>query len=363
MNILDYVDFRGDITFEERGFNEVDNLIFSELSYVEMDDFVRADEFEAMTLRELREAYITIKDRFDYPFSDPWPLLDRCGRSARFGDCKVGCFTKRFDSELQFRFTAATFTVDDNYIYVAFRGTDGNIDGWRECFNLSFLTETAGQKEAVDYLEMVAGRTDKDIIVGGHSKGGNFAEYAAAFVSQAVRNRIKAVYSNDGPGFLDPVLESEGYKDILPMTIKITPEASIIGSLLKGNEKVKVIKGDGTGPIQHDPFHWRVLGTEFEPSDRNRTADLTNEALNLWIEDMNEDERLEFTEAVFGFLNGTGITDFGDIHKKKIKTAAAFTKAQFGLDPDSRKTVREGIKRLRSAAKTARQKARKRGKK
>ena len=363
MNILDYVDFRGDILFSERGFNEVDNLVFSELSYVEMDDFVSSDEADTMTLKELREAYFMIKDRFDYAFSDPWPLLDRCGKSARYGDCRVGFFAKKYDTELQFRFTAATFSIDDKTIYVAFRGTDGNIDGWRECFNLSYLTETAGQKEAVEYLEMVAGKIDKDIIVGGHSKGGNFAEYAAAFASPEVRRRIKAVYSNDGPGFVDSILESEGYKEILPLTVKIMPEASIIGNLLKGEEKVKVIKGDGSGPIQHDPFHWRVLGTEFEPSDRKRSADLTNETLNLWIEDMNEDERQEFTDAVFGFLYDTGINDFGNIHKKKIRTAAALTKAQFGLDPDKRKTVREGMKRLRLAARKARRSARKGGKK
>ncbi len=355
MNILDYVDFRGDLTFAERPFNEVDNLIFSELSYVEMDDFITSDGTATMTVSELREAYDKIRSRFDYAFSDPWPLLDRCGRSARFGSAEVRYYLKKFDFEKQYRFTAVTFKFEDNTIYVAFRGTDGNIDGWRECFNLSYLEETAGQKEAAEYLERVASLTDEDIIVGGHSKGGNFAEYAAAFASDDVRReRIKAIYTNDGPGFRDSVAESENYKEILSRTLKIMPEASIVGSILRGEETVKVIKGDGVGPIQHDPFHWRVLGTEFEPSDRKPSALLTEETLRIWIDNMNEDERKDFTEAVFDALYGTGMTDFSDIHKKKLKTVLALGKAQRIMDPEKKKTVKEGLKRLGRAARQAR---------
>ena len=355
MNILDYVDFRGDITFCERPFNEVDNLIFSELSYVEMDDFISPDGETSMTLRELREAYLNIKDRFDYAFSDPWPLLDRCGRSDRFGDVRVKFFVKKYDYEKQFRFTAVTFIFEEKTAYVAFRGTDGNIDGWRECFNLSYLTETAGQKEALDYLEMVSDALDPDLIVGGHSKGGNFAVYAASFAREDIRRgRIKAIYSNDGPGFGDNVVDSEGYREILGKTLKITPEASIVGGLLKSLETVKVIKGDGAGPIQHDPFNWRVIGTEFEPSDRKPSADLTVEALSIWIDGMDEDERREFTEAVFEVLYDTGMTDFSDIHKKKLKTAIALTKAQRKMDPEKKKTVKDGLSKLRKAAGIAR---------
>ena len=360
MNILDYVDFRGDLTFAERPFNEVDNLVFSELSYVEMDDFISEDGKSVMTVSELRKAYDGIRDRYDYAFSDPWPLLERCGRSARFGNAEVKFFAKKFDTDKQFRFTAVTFKFDERTIYVAFRGTDGNIDGWRECFNLSYLTETAGQKEALDYLTRVAAETDEDIIVGGHSKGGNFAEYAAAFVDESIRReRIKAVYTNDGPGFGDAVINSEGYKEILPITLKITPEASFVGSLLKGEETKKVIKGDGSGPIQHDPFHWRVMATEFEPSDKKPAAAITEEAFRIWIDNMDENERQEFTEAVFDTLYDTGITDFGDVHKKKLKTVLALSKARRSMDPDKKKTVQQGLKRLRRATAQALRKKRK----
>ena len=42
-SILDYLDWRGDITFAERPFNEVDNLLLAELSYLDFGGIVPAD--------------------------------------------------------------------------------------------------------------------------------------------------------------------------------------------------------------------------------------------------------------------------------------------------------------------------------
>ena len=37
-NILDYLDWRGDLTFEQSPFNEVDNLILACFSYLDLDE-------------------------------------------------------------------------------------------------------------------------------------------------------------------------------------------------------------------------------------------------------------------------------------------------------------------------------------
>ena len=39
-NLLDYLDWRGDLTLEQSPFNEVDNLILAELSFVDFKDIV-----------------------------------------------------------------------------------------------------------------------------------------------------------------------------------------------------------------------------------------------------------------------------------------------------------------------------------
>ena len=39
-NLMDYLDWRGDLTFEQAPFNEVDNLILAQLVYVEFEGIV-----------------------------------------------------------------------------------------------------------------------------------------------------------------------------------------------------------------------------------------------------------------------------------------------------------------------------------
>ena len=43
-NIMDYMDWRGDLSFEADEFNEVDNLILAQLAYVDFEGIVTAEE-------------------------------------------------------------------------------------------------------------------------------------------------------------------------------------------------------------------------------------------------------------------------------------------------------------------------------
>ena len=40
-NILDYLDWRGDLTFYQSPFNEVDNLLLSQLPYIDFSGIVK----------------------------------------------------------------------------------------------------------------------------------------------------------------------------------------------------------------------------------------------------------------------------------------------------------------------------------
>ena len=55
-NIFDYLEWRGDITFDEDPFNEVDNLVLSELAYACFEGIVPYDG-EAAPLSEVRKEY------------------------------------------------------------------------------------------------------------------------------------------------------------------------------------------------------------------------------------------------------------------------------------------------------------------
>ena len=226
MNMLDYIDWRGDLTFAQSGFGEVDNLIFSTLVYLKMDGLLPENGAGALTLAALLERYTAAGYDQSYSVNNPLPLLRKAAGSPRFRDVFVTDYVNKIDEAQQLQFAAATFLLPGD---LAFRGTDNTLVGWREDCNFSFLTETPGQTEAVAYVQRAAGRTNGNLLVGGHSKGGNFAVYAAAFCDTATQSRIALVYSNDGPGFNSAIADSKPNLAVLPKGVKIIPESSLVG--------------------------------------------------------------------------------------------------------------------------------------
>lgn len=351
MNIIDYIDCRGDITFDERGFNEVDNLIFSVLAYVDMKAIVSDDNEFNVTLAELCERYIELGYDQSYIMSDPKPLLEKAAACERYRDVLVGGYVDNVNQDKQVQFSGVTFLLSDGTAYVAFRGTDNTIVGWREDFNMSFLPETPGQSEAVAYLNKLAAETDYPLRVGGHSKGGNFAVYAAAFCDEQVRDeRIIEVYSNDGPGFNSSVVESEQYNAILDKLVKIIPESSLIGMLLSSKAKPKVIKSDAKGLMQHDPYTWCVRGTSFEKADgRSPVSLFMDETLDNWIDSLNDEQKRAVVSAIFNSLDASGASTITEINENKLLSYNAIVKAVSSLDKKTSGEIIESLKKLADA--------------
>ena len=101
-------------------------------------------------------------------------MMEKMIRGQRFGNMTLRNYTE--ESGDGYQLAAVTFGLDDGTEYVAFRGTDGTVAGWKEDFNFSFMDETEGQRLAVQYLSgITAGGTGENLRVGGHSKGGNLA--------------------------------------------------------------------------------------------------------------------------------------------------------------------------------------------
>ena len=213
-NILDYIDWRGDITFAERPFNDVDNLILSELAYINMKDLIADDEY--ITLQQLYERWTKSDNKPNIPLNDPTERFKKAASSIRFRNIKAGRFSEIINTEKQLQFAAVTFMPGDGSAYISFRGTDDTLVGWREDCNLSFLAETPGQKEAVKYINAIAKQTSCLMRIGGHSKGGNLAVYAAVKVPMNIQDRIQTVWSNDGPGYQEDFITSESYLRMKP---------------------------------------------------------------------------------------------------------------------------------------------------
>ncbi len=348
-NILDYLRWRGDLLLTERAFNEVDNLILSHLAYAAFDGIVPTPE-SGGTVRLWKAAERYDEAGIDQTAinQDPGPLLRQAAGSARFRDLRIGYYVNRVDKERQIQFCAMTCLLPDDTIYVAFRGTDNTIVGWREDFNTTFLARTPGQQAAVDYINAVAGWTDEPLRVGGHSKGGNLALYAAAFCEKPVQERILQVFSNDGPGFKDDLLSEHGYLAILPKARLILPEASLVGLLLSNRLEPQIIQSSASGTAQHNPYTWQVEGTSFVSAEGRRgLSQLMDDTLDRWNNTLTDEQRQTVITGVFDSMEASGVTTISEINANRWVCYNAILKAIRALDPEVQRQIRDSLKKSR----------------
>ena len=209
-DILDYIEWRGDLTFREREFNDVDNLILSLLAYSDFKGIISMDEGSPpISIAELYSKYVEAGKNQSELACNPKPVFEKCAKTNRFGNIMVKDYVDIVNQGRQFQFAAMTFQLGDGTVYAAFRGTDNTLVEWREDLNFSFMEATPAQLCAAEYLDIVCEKTNDPVRTGGHSKGGNLAMYAAAFCEDQNKDRIVRVYSNDGPGFNEIIAENE----------------------------------------------------------------------------------------------------------------------------------------------------------
>ena len=264
-------------------------------------------------------------------------LLEEMVRGARFRGTKVVHFREVFDKEKVQQFAALVFLLPDGTRYVSFRGTDLSITGWKEDFLMSFTAETEGAKEAVSYINDVAASVDGDFILGGHSKGGNFAMYAAAFCEDAVKGRIRKVYNNDGPGFREEIVRSAAYRELLPKITNIVPQTSIIGRLLSNEAAHTVVKSTAAGIFQHDVTTWEVTKDKFVRAEPDAFSDFVEKSLGTWLETMDDEARKSLVETVFSMIEMTEAETFVEFGENLFKNTGLIIKG-FGKLPKEKRS-------------------------
>ena len=151
--------------------------------------------------------------------------------SPRFRELLIYDHEAAFDETQDLQFAATTFVCPGRFAYVGFRGTDTTLTGWREDFNMAYMVPVPAQDMALRYLEAVAAdlRLPEHLIVGGHSKGGNLAEYAVLKAPAAVRERVVHLYNHDGPGFMPGTFSATDYAPLAGRMTKQVPADSMVG--------------------------------------------------------------------------------------------------------------------------------------
>ena len=349
-NVCDYLAWRKDVPFSVSPFNEVDSLVLSEFMYTDLRGCVPEDGAR-VTIEEARSRYWETHERERIrpdDFSRMAPLLmDDMADSARFGGTELSWFYDVVDAEAEVQLAAVTFFLPDGTAFVAFRGTDSTIVGWKEDFIMSYLAETEGQRRAAAYVNEHLADSRLPLRLGGHSKGGNLAVYAAVRARAEIRARIKRVYNNDGPGFLEAFTQSEAYREMVPRIVCTVPEDCLIGSLLTSGVYQHVVKSSAFGIMQHDGFSWQVLGPRFvEAPKRSESSLLMETTLREWLSAIGEEDRRQFVNSLFSLLESTGADTLSQIRQEKMRALANMAKMLDTMGKEQREAIWNPLLRL-----------------
>ena len=344
-NIMDYISWRGDLTFAQSPFNEVDNLILACFSYVNLDGIPAVSGQKGIELKKLVKEFKklhTIKElEADKSFIRLAPfMMFEMAKSVRFGNCVIRNYVNEIVTEAEQQFSAVEIVLDDGTSYVSFRGTDDTIIGWKEDFNLSTGVVPA-QERAVEYMERISDKASGMLRVGGHSKGGNLAIYGSVMCKSA-HDKILEIYSNDGPGFSKEFQESPETAEMMPKIIRIIPEYSIIGTLLEHEKQPIIVASTSRGLLQHDGFSWEVQGPGLVRRDSlNKTALRFIEILHKWIDGMDTEQKRLLIEDLFATLQASGYENLSEVQSGGLKSLAAMVKRLDKFAPESRGMMQE----------------------
>ena len=331
--ILDYLNWRLDVPLKLSPFNPVDNLVLSVFSYLPLDGC------EGKTLREIAPKVCAREQNAPYR-----ELVRLMGLGDRFGSMRLIRFLDLFSVEEEEQFAAVAVDLMDGTCFAAYRGTDATLVGWKEDFNMGFADEVPAQRESVNFLADVAGRFEGPIRVGGHSKGGNLAVYASLFAEDDVRKRILEIYNNDGPGLTAKMQECPFYCEIEPRIKTYLPQTAIIGMLMEHAENYQVVRSEGVGIMQHDPFTWQTARNDFVKEGGLRAGSLyVDKTIKQWVASVSQEDRKAFIDAVYRILSSTGAKSVNDLFVGWRRNLGAILTETTGFDPETRKLLRKVV--------------------
>lgn len=333
-NIISYILNYKDKTFKEEPFNEVDNVIFSSIIYLNFLNIV-SNKREYISLYEAGNIFLknnTYKEisKLGIAQKDSYKILKNIYDSTRYKD--VLMYNYVYENDINKQFGAITFKFD-NKIVVSFEGTDGLLSGWKEDFELSYMFPVPAQQCAIDYLNDNIKFLDRNVIVVGHSKGGNLALISSMYTKPFIRRKIKKIYSNDGPGVRKAQIESKEYKKIKDRYIHLIPNYSYIGILLR-NDEYKVIKSKRKDVMSHSVMSWQVENTSFIESELSNISKRLENSVIMWLDAHDDEKREKMISTVFKIFEDCDIyelDDFKNINKtlnvlKKLKMVDQETK-------------------------------------
>lgn len=349
-NIITYVKEYGKYSFSEKPLNEVDSLVLCQMVYMNYAPFVPGIQ--------KRNTPVSIQTIFKHPdrehlLDDYWyrqenmELFTAAAQSVRFGSLKMNYYVNVINIESETQFSAMTYILGDKKVYIAFRGTDATLVGWKEDLNLAFSKPLHSQQLAVEYMEKVASYIGGDFYMGGHSKGGNLAVYAAMNCSQAAGEALIRVYNHDGPGFRPEIRQMGNYDQVADRICKFVPRSSIVGMILEDHEDYEVIESRGIGTFQHNGYSWKVKGDHFlRVESRTASKIFHDRTMNAWILSLTEEEAHAFVDTFYEVVTASQASNIFEFGADWKKCLAGMLEAAKTVDGETRKVIQKILRSL-----------------
>lgn len=351
LNILDYITLRKDLSFAQCPFQEIDALIFSELAYIDWGG-IAEEKIELPTACERFFQENTGSDFADkYAYSLHLPDLVRHLRDTnRYRHTEIFHYRTVFDEMQEIQFAAMTFRLEDGSLFIAYRGTDSTMIGWKEDMKMTYTDEVAAHYLAWNYaLEIYDqhymrkgffGRKrpmNVPLYLGGHSKGGNLAMYVA-FREERMQPAITKVYNFDGPGFRPSFYERVRIEPIIQRIQTYVPKDTIIGRLLDHKEAVIVVDAMEIGMSQHDAFHWSVEAGGFVTLNHwSEESDRVQQVIDQILMSKNDIQRKAYIDRIFQLLDRLEIKQLSDFSSLTLRQGVTGLREFTAMSSEERK--------------------------
>ena len=346
-NMLDYIKEFGHVSFEERAFSEIDALVLTELEYLPLEKVVPSDENG--------ENFVTVKEIAEYMQEHKQELFDEnpmmitqerhevsqvIADAPRFQSLKFFGVVSVWDKDTTKQFAAVTVEVEPSVRLVVFRGTDETLIGWKEDFLMTYSPLVAAQTDAKEYLAKQASLWGGDLMISGHSKGGNLAIYAAATQEEDVQLRIVDIFCFDSPGLYRSVLETKGYQNIVPLAMRYIPQDSLVGLMLESEVPYVIVKSNATGAMQHSAMTWEIEDGQFIKMEKlTKNSQLNDQTFKKWTESVSDEELELFWNVFFELLFSVGIDTVNDLYGQFMHYVQEFLKAAGDMDEEKRELL------------------------
>lgn len=315
--LRDYITHHQNQSFIDFPLNELDIAALNEIGYLSFEDLtdLRIDASSHLPLHAIfKEGKERIsKTVYNYLITkERLALFTAMQGSKRFGNVVLSHYVKEVNPEVEKQFGAMIFTIPEiNHVQMVFSGTDDSLIGWKEDFKLTYMSEIPAHRSAIAYLStFLEEHPACEIMLSGHSKGGNLALYAASFSLPKYQEKIKKVYLLDAPGLAEELLERQSYQAIRSRLVVLRPQESVVGVMLYYDVKPKLIKSRAFGVLQHKTCNWQVqLEGKFErvskASDLSITLDHT---FKDWTKQLSKQELKLVCDSFFDAIISSGIT-------------------------------------------------------